>query len=155
MNKMGRFQKIVPVIILLSCMTAGCLFGSNDQRGNTGEVTGVPSYIATTLPLHQSIQPPKAWFWYNLPDGSRHPPKDKFYAGETLLFNASLAEDPSGTITSYNWDFGDQTTGTGIAPTHAYNSTGTYTVNLTITSSTGRTGFFRTVVIISTITICC
>jgi PKD repeat protein len=41
-------------------------------------------------------------------------------------------------ITSYLWDFGDGTTGTGVTPTHQY-EVGNYLVRLTVTDSNGRT----------------
>ena len=51
---------------------------------------------------------------------------------ETLLFNASGS---SGSISTYTWDWGDGTTGTGMSPTHKYWDDGTYTVSLVVTSS--------------------
>ncbi len=42
-------------------------------------------------------------------------------------------------VTSYLWDFGDGTTSTAATPTHTYPVQGTYTVSLTITTSTGCT----------------
>jgi hypothetical protein len=41
---------------------------------------------------------------------------------------------PSGAITAYQWTFGDGSSGSGAAPSHAYAATGTYAVALTITS---------------------
>lgn len=40
-------------------------------------------------------------------------------------------------ITSYSWDFGDNTSGTGVAPTHRYSVAGSYQVRLTVTDSNG------------------
>lgn len=40
-------------------------------------------------------------------------------------------------ITSYVWDFGDGTSGTGVTPTHQYEAIGTYLVKLTVTDSNG------------------
>ncbi len=40
---------------------------------------------------------------------------------------------------SYSWDFGDNSTSTGLNPSHSYNAPNTYTVKLTATSSTNAT----------------
>ena len=59
-------------------------------------------------------------------------------AGSTVAFNAGGSSDSYGTITSYSWNFGDGTTATGQAPSHAYTSPGTYTVSLTVTNDAGQ-----------------
>ncbi|MCG8577370.1 MAG: PKD domain-containing protein [Flavobacteriales bacterium] len=43
----------------------------------------------------------------------------------------------SGTVTAWNWNFGDGNTSTSQNPEHTYNAPGDYTVNLTITTSSG------------------
>ena len=57
---------------------------------------------------------------------------------EYVLFDASASFDNIG-ITSYEWDFGDGETGSGINPTHTYSSSGIYTVILTVSDSGGMT----------------
>jgi PKD repeat protein/KaiC/GvpD/RAD55 family RecA-like ATPase len=52
--------------------------------------------------------------------------------GETVVFNASASHDFDGSITSYFWDFGDGTNGTGLSATHIFASSGTYYITLTI-----------------------
>jgi PKD repeat protein len=64
--------------------------------------------------------------------------------GQSVNFDAETATDPDagGTITSYTWDFGDGTTGTGQNVSHTYaNSTpiGQKTVTLTVTDSANET----------------
>ena len=59
--------------------------------------------------------------------------------GDTITFNATDSYDPDGTIVSYSWDFGDDTTATGVTVTHTYSDDGFYTVTLTVTDNDGAT----------------
>ncbi len=54
--------------------------------------------------------------------------------GENITFDASGSV---GEIVSYNWTFGDSTTGTGGNVTHAYQSVGDYTVTLAVSDNAG------------------
>ena len=54
-----------------------------------------------------------------------------------------------GTITGWNWDFGDGTFSTLHNPVHQYNTAGTYTVTLSINSSGGCTSTATTTIVIS------
>ncbi|MFI7589617.1 PKD domain-containing protein [Spongisporangium articulatum] len=70
-------------------------------------------------------------------------PTAAFTATPTALavaFDGSGSTDADGTVASYAWDFGDNTTGTGVAPSHTYAAAGTYTVKLTVTDDKGATG---------------
>ena len=51
--------------------------------------------------------------------------------GVPLLFNAGASTDPDGDELSFEWDFGDGNTATGVTPEHTYNSSGLFTVTLT------------------------
>jgi PKD repeat protein len=57
----------------------------------------------------------------------------------TVALDAAGSSDPDGTISSYAWDFGDSTTGTGARPSKTYASAGTYQVRLTVTDNDGGT----------------
>lgn len=69
--------------------------------------------------------------------------------GQNAPFNGGSSYDPDGTIVSYSWTFGDGGTGSGVAPTHAYGATGTYTVTLTVTDNLGAQGSAQTTINIS------
>ncbi len=58
-------------------------------------------------------------------------------AGGLVQFNASGSLDPGGSITTYQWDFGDGTTGTGVNPVHRYTAPGYYLVRLVVTDNRG------------------
>ncbi|UCH71379.1 MAG: PKD domain-containing protein [Candidatus Bathyarchaeota archaeon] len=51
--------------------------------------------------------------------------------GETVTFDASGSSD-NVNIVSYEWDFGDGGTGTGVTTNHTYDTSGTYIVTLSV-----------------------
>jgi PKD repeat protein len=51
--------------------------------------------------------------------------------GEPVTFDGS-GSSPAESIISYEWDFGDGETGSGVVISHTYAATGTYTVILTV-----------------------
>jgi PKD repeat protein len=57
--------------------------------------------------------------------------------GTPLAFNAASSYDPDGSIVAYQWDYGDGSFGSGVTSQHAYSSTGTFTVRLTVTDNRG------------------
>src|SRR3990167_2440387 len=54
--------------------------------------------------------------------------------GKKILFNGSGSTVPKSTETTYTWNFGDGSTGSGIDPTHIYNRSGAFRVTLTVES---------------------
>lgn len=66
--------------------------------------------------------------------------------GSPVQFDGSASSDPEGSIVSYSWEFGDGTTGIGVAPKHTYSThrwNGSaylpLTVNLTVIDNAGLT----------------
>ncbi|MEJ2622276.1 MAG: PKD domain-containing protein [Candidatus Thiodiazotropha sp.] len=57
----------------------------------------------------------------------------------TVSFDASASSDSDGHIVSYDWHFGDNTTGTGQNTTKTYPIAGTYTITLTLTDDDNTT----------------
>jgi PKD repeat protein len=57
--------------------------------------------------------------------------------GDLVGFSAAGSHDPDGSITSFTWNFGDSSTGTGPAPQHAYTAVDTFPVILTVTDNDG------------------
>jgi len=71
---------------------------------------------------------------------------------ETITFDASDSYDPDGTITKYEWDFGNGDIIDTTEPiiTHSYALAGDYTVNLMVTDDDGGTeDYMTTVTVIS------
>jgi PKD repeat protein len=94
---------------------------------NDGELDSAPDTVMITV---QAAAPPVAD-----PSGP--------YAGfvnEIVTFDGRGSSDPDGgAIRSWNWDFGDGSTGVGDRATHIYGAAGTYTAQLTVTDDEGQT----------------
>jgi len=71
-------------------------------------------------------QAPTASFTAN-PTSGEHP--------LTVDFDATASYDADGTIESYAWDFGDDSSNSGEFTTHIFTSKGNYTVTLTVTDN--------------------
>lgn len=57
--------------------------------------------------------------------------------GTPVGFDATASLDPNGTIASYDWDFGDGNTGSGVTPSHTYSFFGEYTARVVLTDNDG------------------
>jgi PKD repeat protein len=58
--------------------------------------------------------------------------------GQLITFDATASYDPDGgPIEHYHWNFGDGSTGSGATTVHSYDSSGSYTVSLTVTDDDG------------------
>ena len=55
----------------------------------------------------------------------------------SVILDASASYDSDGTIATYQWLFGDGTTGSGMAKEHTYPSVSSYTVTLVVTDNGG------------------
>src|SRR5262249_37876912 len=50
-------------------------------------------------------------------------------------FDGSSSYDPDGSITAYNWTFGDGASASGAQTSHTYNSAATFAAKLTVTDN--------------------
>jgi PKD repeat protein len=105
-------------------------------NGSIDDVAIYPSALSLTQVRQQFLDSGRSGSGYQLPNAAFS------WTATDLSANldASSSNDPDGTITSYAWDFGDGTTGTGVNPTHVYGASGTYTVSLTVTDNNGGQG---------------
>ncbi|MFB7667140.1 collagenase [Kitasatospora sp. NPDC056138] len=72
-------------------------------------------------------------------------------SGATVgLTDRSVETASSAKITSWNWTFGDGTSSDERNPTHTYAAAGTYTVDLTVTDSSGKTASTPAAVTVTT-----
>jgi PKD repeat protein len=68
-------------------------------------------------------------------------------ATSPVSFDGSASTDQGGTLSSYSWDFGDGSAGTGKTTSHAYAKAGTYTVTLTVGDGTDTATVSHTVTV--------
>ena len=59
-------------------------------------------------------------------------PSGTVKAGDSVIFSAAGSSDPDGDSLTFDWDFGDGNTGTGLTTTHSYAQPGDYTVELAV-----------------------
>lgn len=67
-------------------------------------------------------------------------PTASFTSGSRALnavFDATASTDSDGQVASYDWTFGDGSTGSGATTSHRYAEAGTYPVTLTVTDNDG------------------
>ncbi|MBA1443926.1 MAG: PKD domain-containing protein [Gammaproteobacteria bacterium] len=97
-------------------------FGVRLSIGNTGSTTlgvAAPAGRVTGQPFALATQS-----------------ADSINEGESVDFDAAGSYD-EGSIVSYDWDFGDGTTDSGVNVTHTFADEGEYTVILTVTDDSG------------------
>lgn len=71
-----------------------------------------------------------------------YPKPEALFVNNTVCFGEvtqfqDFSAVTNGTITGWNWDFGDGTSGSGINPQHQYSASGNYPVTLIVTSNYG------------------
>ncbi|MEZ4695553.1 MAG: PKD domain-containing protein [Rhodothermales bacterium] len=66
-----------------------------------------------------------------------------------VSFSGSGSSDSDGTISSYAWDFGDGSSGTGVSTQHTYSSPGSYNATLTIRDDDGATGSAAATIVVT------
>ena len=67
----------------------------------------------------------------------------------TVSFDSSGSTDPDGSITAYNWSFGDGSSSTEAYPIHMYMTVGSFTATLTVTDDGGATASQSTVITVT------
>ena len=65
------------------------------------------------------------------------------------FFDAGASSDPDGDVLEFEWDFGDGSTSSLLRPNHQYNSTGNFTVTLTVRDSSNESSTAQTWVLVN------
>lgn len=128
-----------PVTIRYQFGSVGNLFNSLaiPIEGGAGTLDRLPtSMFELTLGAPPSNIPPMASFMHSV-------------AGLSATFDATASADSDGTISAWEWSFGDGTTGSGEQVNHTYSTSGNYTVTLTVTDDGGATGSDAEIVSVS------
>lgn len=99
----------------------------SDLLDSNGNHIAYTAYGGLVEVLPQPVYPVANFTW------SPQVPK----VGETVTFDGSSSTPNGGTITMYDWDFGDSGKATGQVVNHVCSSKGLYTVTLNVTDSEG------------------
>ena len=103
-----------------------------DNESATGDLTQT---VSVTGPVGNI--PPTASFSYQC-------------TGLACDFNGNASSDSDGSISTYDWNFGDGNRASGPTSSHSYATGGTYSVTLTVTDNLGATGSDNQPVSVST-----
>ena len=125
-------------------VTTGTPVTSHDYFGSPGQwlvTLTVEDSNGLTDTIFQRV------LFYVYPEFDFHPTKP--LAGELVSFNASasISYQINNTITSYDWTFGDRTTGRGMLIDHSYSAPGPYRVLLTLQTASGNPSISKTIVV--------
>ncbi len=120
-----------------SCGDPNAAFGSLVDCNGTTACNAAPGFDGPS-----GVGTPKglALFKPLLPTAVITPPGAPT-AGSPAVFSAGASSDPypGGSFSSYTWNWGDGSAGSGVSPLHSYGAAGTYTVTLTVTDNYGLT----------------
>jgi plastocyanin len=95
---------------------------------------------STKIEIEAANKPPTAAFVYSPLSPT---------VGEKVYFNASESADSDGVIVSYEWDFGDGSSGSGQKASHSFAKEGSYKVTLVVTDDDGAKGVASQTVTVS------
>jgi PKD repeat protein len=103
----------------------------------TTSTTSTSSTTSTTLSTTLANQAPRA----------NAGPDQVAQTLTAIMLDGRSSYDPDGSISSYRWNFGDGTTGTGSTTFHTYYACAFYLVTLTVTDNKGAIGQDTAVVV--------
>lgn len=132
---------------------AGIDFNNNERVFETVQIAG-PFSADTKFRFRVDASGNSDWIYLDdvvirgcSTNGAQNQAPTALFLASTLIgpaplavdFDASLSSDPDGDPLTYTWDFGDGSTATGVSPSHVFQSTGTYTVKLTVSDGQAST----------------
>ena len=75
-------------------------------------------------------------------------PSGTVKAGDSVTFSAAGSSDPDGDGLTFEWDFGDGNTGTGLTTSHTYAQPGTFVVKLAVGDGTHEASTSKTISVV-------
>lgn len=116
-----------------------------DYRGTTARTVDLRLVVPGVIqPPPPRVDPPRPSFTVS---GNSGILTNVVFDASATVYDRGDDQDPTpdlvpcGALCTYNWDFGDGTTGAGIFVTHQYQRVGNYQVRLTVTDPYGQTAF--------------
>jgi PKD repeat protein len=127
-------------------------FGAGTTAAHTYSVTGqyVITLTVTDSQGQQSSTVQTIWVIEatELPEASFTASPSSGGTPLTVAFNAAASSDTNGSIKSYQWTYGDGSTGSGVSVIHSYIAQGTYTATLTVTDDEGFTDTMSMLIVV-------
>jgi PKD repeat protein len=116
--------------------------GSTGSGVTTQHTYNQPGSYPVTLTVTDNAGAPAADTRTIIVSAPNAPPMASFTltcSGLSCSFDGAGSADSDGTITTYGWNFGDGSSGSGVTVQHVYTESGSYTVTLTVTDNAGAT----------------
>ena len=127
-----------------------------------GDITTIKSFklyqgdvlVATASGLPKTVDAGQVYIWVDYAINTLNQPPIAVISASptsgpaplTVSFDGSTSTDTDGAISTYSWNFGDNSIGSGMTASHTYTSAGQYTATLTVTDDKGSTGSSSVVV---------
>jgi len=123
------------ILLTLILLVSACKpFSSGSNSTEAATPTNTPTTVSNQLPEANFTLTPVA--------GT---------APLQVNFDATASTDKDGTITTYTWQFGDGTSGSGITTSHLYTVAGSYIASLVVTDNKGATDTSSQTVTVNTV----
>jgi PKD repeat protein len=116
-------MKKIVIIITIILLAIGCFSGCTEQKATENPTDESSDLLENKAPTASCSANPT----------NGEAPLQVSFTGTGM--------DTDGTIVSYHWDFDDDASSAEQNPSHTFQTSGTYTITLTVTDDKGETGY--------------